>query len=367
VDHNALNVFEANPNGLEELNRIDPLKDSRWSEFVARHPQASVFHSAEWLEALRCTYGYLPVVYTTTILGSPLQDGLVLCQIESWMTGRRLVSLPFSDHCDPLVDDPDALAYMLAALRARVRKERWGYLEMRPLNRPSYTDGSFQSKENYLHHQLDLTPSLDYLFRSFHKNSTQRKIKRAQREGLVYREGANESLLRSFYSLFLITRRRHRIPPQPILWFRNLAQCFKDALQIRMALKDDKPFAAILTLRYKNTLTYKYGCSDPRVNSLGGTQMLFWRAIQDAKSSGLTRFDLGRSSIDNTGLATFKDRLGATRSDIVYVRYYAGREPVFGLFNGTNDWKLRIAKGIFARTPDKILSAIGNVLYRHIG
>jgi CelD/BcsL family acetyltransferase involved in cellulose biosynthesis len=367
VDEKPINDSGTTANALEKLNRVDPLKDSRWSEFVARHPRASVFHSAEWLEALRRTYGYVPAVYTTSAHGSPLKDGLVLCQIKSWMTGSRLVSLPFSDHCDPLVDGPHELASILAALRADVRKERWGYFEMRPLNGLSYTDCSFRPKENYFHHQLDLTPELDSLFGNFHKSSTQRKIKRAEREGIAYRVGANESLLRSFYSLFLITRRRHHVPPQPLRWFRNLAMCFKDALQIRVALKDDKPVAAILTIRHKNTLTYKYGCSDQRVNKLGGTQMLFWRTIQDAKHSGLVRFDLGRTSVDNTGLATFKDRLGATRSNMIYLRYWAGREPVFSLFDVRNNWKLRIAKQVFARTPDKILSVIGNVLYRHIG
>ena len=80
----------------------DPIGDPRWSELLDRHPAASVFHSPGWLNALRQTYGYEPFVVTTST-GPTLENGLVVCRVKGW-TSRRLVSLPFSDHCDPLVD-----------------------------------------------------------------------------------------------------------------------------------------------------------------------------------------------------------------------------------------------------------------------
>ena len=86
--------------------RINPLVDPRWPHLLERHPCASVFHTAEWLGALRATYGYLPMAYTTSPPDAPLTNGWVFCEIDSWLTGRRLVSLPFSDHCEPLADNP---------------------------------------------------------------------------------------------------------------------------------------------------------------------------------------------------------------------------------------------------------------------
>src|ERR1700676_4757136 len=75
---------------------IDPLSDHRWHELLQQHPRASVFHSCAWLDALKQTYEYEPVAYTTTAPGAPLKNGWVFCRIRSWLTGRRLVSLPFS-------------------------------------------------------------------------------------------------------------------------------------------------------------------------------------------------------------------------------------------------------------------------------
>jgi Acetyltransferase (GNAT) domain len=346
---------------------VDPIGDARWSAFVAASPRACVFHSAAWLQALRQSYGYRPVVYSSTASRAVLQDGLVLCEVRSWLTGRRMVSLPFSDHCDPLVDDPNVLGEMLSTLRAQASNMGWRYIEMRPFLSLSCGYSRFRTAEQYFHHELDLSPSLDTLFCSFHKDSTQRKIRRAEKENLSFQEGSTNSLLKAFYSLFLLTRRRHCIPPQPLRWFRNLISAFKEDLQIRVAFKADRPVAAILTLRHKGTLTYKYGCSDARMNNLGGTQMLFWRAIQDAKKRGLVQFDLGRSDITNTGLVTFKDRWGASRTEMSYLRYYPGGTSNAIDISSKNDWKLRLAKPIFARSPDAVLRTVGSLLYRHIG
>src|SRR5271167_440366 len=95
------------------VHQIDPLEDPRWEKFLERHPRSSVFHTVAWLDALRRTYGYRPVAITTESPGRDLQAGIVFCSVHSWLTGRRLVSLPFSDHCELLVDDVTNLQSML--------------------------------------------------------------------------------------------------------------------------------------------------------------------------------------------------------------------------------------------------------------
>src|SRR5580700_5556025 len=84
---------------------IDPLSDDRWNDLVAHHPRATTFHQRGWLQALARTYDYHPLVLTTGAAGEPLDNGIVFCHIASWVTGTRLVSLPFADHCDPLLND----------------------------------------------------------------------------------------------------------------------------------------------------------------------------------------------------------------------------------------------------------------------
>jgi lipid II:glycine glycyltransferase (peptidoglycan interpeptide bridge formation enzyme) len=179
---------------------------------------------------------------------------------------------------------------------------------------------------------------------------------------VTYEDGTSEELLSRFYRLALLTRRRQQIPPQPLSWFRNLIACFGERVKIRLASHEGQPAAGILTIRYKGSMTYKYGGSDLRFHRLGPMQLLMWKAIQEAKENGLLEFDMGRTDWSNEGLLTFKDRWGAARSTLLYFRHPAP-EP----HHRMADVRMRIAKRAFALAPDSLLSSAGNILYRHIG
>jgi len=349
------------------LYKIDPLKDPRWAELLEWHPRASVFHSTGWLEALRRTYGYPSIAYTTSPPGKDLQNGLVFCQIDSWLTGRRLVSLPFSDHCELLLRVPEDLKVFGECLESELRAGKWNYIEIRPLHSIEFSNPAYHPSGRYSFHQLDLRPDLDTLFRNLHKSCTQRKILRAQRENLTYQEGSEELILDRFYRLLVITRRRHSIPPQPKRWFRNLLDCFGKALKIRLALKDGRPVAGMLTLRYKDALIYKYGGSDPRFHSLGGMHLLYWESIRDAKNSGLQLFDLGRSDSHQAGLIAFKTRWGAAQSALTYLRSTELGSSRHIFDHAERSWKMQMLGSAFAKAPASVLSALGNFLYKHVG
>src|SRR5262245_27772405 len=287
------------------VHRIDPLEEPRWAAFVDKHPSASVFHTVGWLDALRRTYGYQPMVFTTSGPGTELTNGVAFCAVRSWLTGRRIVSLPFSDHCQPLVDSDRQLQELLGGVTSSMGVRPWKYVEIRPVSQP-VSDLLRTNAETYVLHTLDLRPDKDSLFYNFHKDCIQRKIRRAQREGLVYDEGTSDRLLNAFYELLVETRQRQHLPPQPLMWFRNLIACMGDRLKIRVAFHGVRAVAAILTLRFRQTLVYKYGGSDRHFSNLGGMQLLLWRAIEEAKRDGLTEFDLGRSDSTNQGLIDFR-------------------------------------------------------------
>jgi hypothetical protein len=343
------------------IYQIDPLTDSRWPELLDRHPRASVFHSRNWLKALKSSYGYEPVVFTTAPPQSQLSNGWVFCRVESWLTGRRLVSLPFSDHCDPLVGRADELDEIADYLIRERTNSKLRYVECR-LAAERAVPENFGNCEQFCFHLLNLQPELNRLFERFHKSSTQRKIKRAEREALTYRAGNSEELLDQFYRLLVLTRRRHRVPPQPKNWYANLLACFGNQLKVRVAFHKEIPVATILTLQFKDTLIYKYGGADEHYFALGGMQMLFWKAIQDAKKKELSRLDLGRSDIDAEGLMVMKDRLGAERSAINYFRN-PPPEPA-DTTNKARTLRRSPLRKVFA---NRVGAFGGRLLYRHFG
>ena len=349
------------------IYHFSPLSDARWPAFLEAHPLASVFHSRPWLDALRRTYGYEPVGYTSTPPGKDLENAAVFCRVESGLTGRRLVSLPFSDHCDLLVEDTKEQTRFLEGLERKTREQGWRYIEIRPLRAFRPTSSFAQPSGCYSFHKIDLTPDLGTLLANCHKSSTQRKIQRARREGLTYEEGVNQSHLDDFYKLLVATRRRHRLPPQPKEWFRNLISCFGDALKIRLALRHGRPVAGMLTVRYKDTLIYKNGGSDSRFHNLGAMHLLYWESIRDAKEMGLRTFDLGRTDANQTGLIKFKSRWGAQQSAVTYWRYTAENRSSHIFDQSGNGWKMRVLKHIFSLAPPSLLPKVGSLLYRHAG
>jgi CelD/BcsL family acetyltransferase involved in cellulose biosynthesis len=347
---------------LVNVYRLSPLEDPRWDRLVARHPFASVFHTTGWLRAVRLTYGYEPVALTTSSPGDELQDALVYCGVRSWITGRRIVSLPFADHCDPLVEHVEPLMNLCSAIERERWAAGWKYVELRSSRFGSVLPALTPSDE-YCHHVLDLRPSSADLFKSLHRDSVQRKIQRAAREHLVYDEGRDEHELRCFYRLLVGTRRRHGVPTQPFSWFRNLAAELKDALLVRIVHHRRQPVAAILTLRHDQTMVYKYGASDPEWHRSGCMQFLFWHTIETSRSAGCLWFDLGRTSPSNEGLLTFKDRLGATRSVLTYRRSPSPRPGP----HRVRDWLARCGAEAVRRAPRPFGVAAGRLLYRHAG
>jgi CelD/BcsL family acetyltransferase involved in cellulose biosynthesis len=348
------------------LHALNPLRDSRWRAFVEEHPRASVFHKVSWLDALRRTYGYQPVVYTTSPPDEALQNGIVFCRVESRITGRRLVSLPFSDHCEPLIDRAEDLERIIRYLQPRVASGDWKYVELRPTSDAiprSIRQEFFQPLKRYYLHTIDLRPQENELFRRLHESSVQRRIRRATREGLRYESGRSDVLQGKFYELLVLTRRRHHTPPQPEEWFRNLVACMGDAIEIHIASHGNKPVAAILTLQFKNAVTYKYGGSDLAYKKFGSMPFLLWRAMQAAKSNGVEVFDLGRTDLDDHGLIAFKDHWASVRTELTYWRFPA---PTQGHFRSDVPG-LELAKNIFRILPTSMLKLAGQILYRHIG
>jgi lipid II:glycine glycyltransferase (peptidoglycan interpeptide bridge formation enzyme) len=118
----------------------------------------------------------------------------------------------------------------------------------------------------------------------------------------------------------------------------------------------------MLTLRHRSSIVYKYGCYDDHYHKSGVMPFLFWKLVEEAKTSNAEKIDFGRTDLDNQGLITFKDRFGTTRKLMTYYRYSNGREQ-----KAMTGWRWRGFRGLCSILPDTLLATAGGVLYRHIG
>jgi hypothetical protein len=74
------------------------------------------------------------VAFTNAVPGTALTNAIVFCRIKSFLTGSRLVSVPFADHCDPLVSSPSDLNNLLSHVEQTLAAEACQYFELRCLS-----------------------------------------------------------------------------------------------------------------------------------------------------------------------------------------------------------------------------------------
>jgi len=343
--------------GLEIAN---PAPVAAWDGLPSSHTDASIFHAPEWAEALRESYGYSQRNVEITDGGGP-KVFLPLMEVRSALTGRRAVSLPFSDYCDPLIREGVSLREVMDRLVAEGRRAGWKSIELR-ISKP--LPGDVPPSSAYFRHVLSLTDDEKALFSGF-RSSTQRNIRKAEKEGVRTAMSGSLEAVREFYRLNCLTRRDHGLPPQPFLFFRNLHRHLleKHLGFVVLASYGGTNIAGGLFLHFRDKGFYKYGASDRKYQSLRANNLVMWEAIRWFSRNGFRSFCFGRTERGNEGLTQFKSGWGAQESVLYYYKrdvrndkYLVDRSLVTGLHNR-----------VFRTLPIALSKVIGSALYRHMG
>ena len=85
------------------LQIIDPTQYPNWDELLLSTPCGSFFHTSSWAKVLKEAYGYTPK-YFTEFDGGQISTLIPIMEVRSFFTGRRGVTLPFTDYCEPIID-----------------------------------------------------------------------------------------------------------------------------------------------------------------------------------------------------------------------------------------------------------------------
>jgi hypothetical protein len=310
---------------------------------------------------LQRAYGFRPL-YFTIFEGDLLSACLPVMEIDSFLTGRRGVSLPFTDFCEPLVSADGQFEELFREATAYGKSNGWKSLELRG-------GGAFlagrPASSAYLVHTLDLTGGEKAVYAGI-RESTRRSVRKARATGVNLEILTTETAMRKFYRLNQITRREHGLPPQPYRFFEEVhAQVIsKGHGFVAMASHGSEAIAASVYFHFGKRAIYKYGASDRRFQHLRPNNLVMWEAIRQSIGDGCTSLSLGRTDPEHTGLRQFKTGWGGEEHSINYYKcglracdFMGGhRAPVNGL-----------AGRILAHTPLPVLRVAGSVLYRHMG
>ena len=347
---------------------IDPVEDERWDDFVKDHPFGWLYHLSIWKQVLEESFNHMKGHYLVLLNKNVIEAALPLFEVNSWLTGNRLVSIPFATLCDPLISSGEDMNRLFRSAVRLSNELGSSYIEIRTLlSPPLIRDTKLEMFPYYKHHYLLLNKEPELLKRSFHRSSVREGIARAERSNLKLRVGENNADLRSFYRLFLMTRKRLGLPPQPFGFIRTLWERLSPSgkLNVLLAEHDSVAIAGMILLKFKNRVSVEYSVSDKSYRRFCPNQFLFWEAIKSAYYEGFEVFDFGRTSPDNHGLMDFKRHWGTTVVDLPNIYHPAEMCRKFATIE--RSLKYKIVKKACHIAPRPIFNILGRFIYNHIG
>lgn len=337
-----------------DISVIDPLAGPDWDQLVDLHPDVTFFHRSPWARVLASTYGHRPTYLKIQDVGEMVAL-LPLMGVKSWLTGNRGVTLPFTDHCAPLLFQRSKA--IVAALVDFAKGNGWRRLEVR--------DGiaGMPASVEYAGHRLDLRAGTTALLAGVH-SSIRQGIRKAEASEVSVSADTSESGMRDFYELHVQTRRHHGVPPQPYRFFENIV---REVFQIgagfvMVARQSARPVAAAVFFQHGGSAIYKFGASDRRLQRSRATTLVMWRAIEKLVAQGSRCLEFGRTSLGNAGLLRYKRQWGGAEFRIPYVRIDTATGQALPAVDRAAGWHNRC----FSALPTPMNRLAGAFLYPHM-
>jgi FemAB-related protein (PEP-CTERM system-associated) len=340
--------------------------NSPWHTLIEERAKNSFYYDQRWLEMLTSFYGYRITRLMTKDQDGQITGFLPLCSVNSVLTGRRLVSLPFSDQCPLLaVDEASANDLIAQALRL-ARQKKVKYLELRSgANEQLAQHADLMESNLYVNWSIHLSERAEDVWSKLRK-PVQHQIKKSQKNGVHIRVAQTREDMLLYFNMHLQTRgKKHGMPVQSRKYFMTLWDTFavNDTMRLLLAEYEGKTIAGIVLFASGTTLHYAYGASDENYLKLAPNNLLFWDAITWGCEHGYKIFDLGRTARDNAGLMEFKRRWGAVQEPLPYYYY----PHTAGLASTSeNSRKFRLLTSTWRKLPLAVTAPLGAWLYKHM-
>ena len=355
---------------MANVEIINPIEDPRWDAFVENHPFGWICHLSAWKQVLEKSFPHMKGYYLALLddTNNHIKAGMPVFEVKSWLTGRRLVSIPFATLCDPLISSSEEMRILFDEALNLSKKFGDAYIEIRSLSSsPLIQDNRLGESRFYKHHYLLLENEPEQLKKKFHRTCVRQRISRAIESKLSLRIADSESDLQKFYQLHITTRKRLSLPPQPYNFFKSLWEIFSPTKKMALLLveKEGKTIASLILFKFKERVSADFAASDETFKDLSPNHLLFWEAIKSAYGEGYKIFDFGRTSPNNDSLMDFKRHWGTKIIDLP--KYFYPKSTSKKNAQRENSVGYNLIKKICKNAPDSFVPLIGHFCYRHLG
>jgi len=280
---------------------------TRWDEYVSRQAQASPYHLFAWKQAIESSYHQQGHYLMALDEQDRITGILPVILIRPPLGNATLCSLPYCDRGEALADSPEIVEQLISKteeLRHELGANRYEYRSTKSTTYdPEQQQTSTAPKKVRM--LLDLPGTSDELLAGF-KAKLRSQIKKAEKNGLTFEIGNNESLVSAFYEVFTVNMRDLGSPTHSKQWFENISRYYAKNCVISIVRYGDTAIGAGLILINGGTATIPWASTLRKYNKLAPNMMLYWSLLAYATDSSCQQFDFGRSSI---GEGTYKFKL----------------------------------------------------------
>jgi serine/alanine adding enzyme len=355
---------------MSELALIDPVQDSRWDKFVESHPFGWICHLSGWKQVLQTSFprmkGHYLALFDDT--HTNIKAGMPVFDVRSWLTSKRLVSIPFATISDPLISDRDELSTLLESVKDLAKRIGASHIEIRARASSELIEGSAElaKVDRFKQHFLPMEGDSESLRKSFHRTCVRKNIRKAERKNLKVRITEEGKDIETFYTLYSSTRKFNGLPAQPLLFIQSIFREFipDGRVVLLMAELDSKPIAAMVLYKFKNRVSAEFLGWDRSFIEDQPSVFIYWEAIKMAQKEGYKIFDFGRTAVSNQSLMDFKGHWGTKVTGLPH--FYYPIEAAQSILAKDGFLGMDLVSKVFSGIPNILYQRVGNYCYRHM-
>jgi serine/alanine adding enzyme len=314
-----------------------------WSDFVAAHPAATLYHTLDWIGAAHESFGCRTFYLEARAPGGQLAGVLPLVRQHSLAFGDRLTSLPYCNYGGPLVARNGVAEALMAEAVSLAEKLGVSIVEIRD-REPR--DAVWATRADKVTFDLGLPSSPEALNKSL-GSKLRSQIRRVERERAAVRVGGGE-LLRDFYRVFAENMRDVGTPVYPLRFFEVIARRLADQLGIVIVDLDSAPAAAGLLFFFRDTVEIPWAACTLPAKARSANMRLYWECLRVGIARGAKTFDFGRCTVD-TGTYRFKEQWGGEPRRLYWHRWSRGQPRGDGV--GGDAGRMQLASQAWKRLP----------------
>ncbi len=303
---------------------------AEWKGLVDEYPNATLFHTPEWLRVLKEGFPHIEIKLYAIVNGKNRIIGLLPVELARKgpfkLGGSPLPGL-FTPYQGPLLlDSPSIVVEEVLKNVVQVCKPHYLAVSFSPEGssgmRGSGNPTSWELKKTIL---LDLALGAEKLWEKL-KAETRNQVRQAERRGVeIYTPKSPDEWLEDYCAMHeaVYSRQGMKPPAKPVFYQALWDNLYgKGQLKIILAKHKGKTIAGGIFPVYKKTVYFLDGASFREHQKLRGNNLIQWYVISWAASEGLHVYDMVGANVPS--IAHFKRGFGGAEAKFPYFHMTRG-------------------------------------------